>query len=376
VQSSFDGYVTKYTASIIGLSIFALPLYLTPKTKRGSTDQIAGRYIRTMRLMMQSASAMSALVLVHKRVSTVAGYTARVSELLEQVRELGKPNGRLTSFQRAQSLVQQSSHHPGGSIAEICATKPAKSRNGADIKLEDVSVWSPDGTLLVKDLNIHVPPGASVICEGPNGSGKSSLMRLIAGLWPLQSGAVTLPPRNVIFFLSQRPYIFAGGSLAEQLMYPNLPGVVVGERVEFDEVFATKCLADVELSHLVKRCNGFDGALLWDDVLSGGERNRLSVARLLYHRPQFAVLDECTAAVSADGEIVLYRAMAAAGISLLSVAHRQAVRQFHQYAIVFNGNQGWEWRKLDNDSGAIAAAVAAETTAAASLAAENTESAD
>jgi ABC-type uncharacterized transport system fused permease/ATPase subunit len=170
---------------------------------------------------------------------------------------------------------------------------------------------------------------------GANGTGKSSLLRLIAGLWPLQSGTITLPPRDSIFILSQRPYIFAGGSLAEQLMYPNLPGVVVGEKIVFDEEFATKCLEDVELPHLIERCRGFGGALAWDDVLSGGERNRLSVARLLYHRPRFAVLDECTAAVSADGELVLYRAMAAAGISLLSVAHRRAVRQFHQYAIVF-----------------------------------------
>jgi ABC-type uncharacterized transport system fused permease/ATPase subunit len=168
VQSSFDGYVTKYTASVIGLVVFALPLYLTPESKRGNTNEIAGRYIRTMRLMMQSASAMSALVLVHKRVSTVAGYTARVSELLEQVRALGMPNGRLTSFQRAQSLVQRGNSQSSKTIADICVAKPAKSLNGKHIKLEDVTVWAPDGTLLVKDMNIHVPPGTSVIIEGMN----------------------------------------------------------------------------------------------------------------------------------------------------------------------------------------------------------------
>lgn len=315
LQSCIDGYFTKYTASVIGLVIFALPLYNTPKDKRGTSTEIAGRYINAMRLMMQASSAMGQLVLMYKRVNTLAGHTARVSELLEEVRELGKPNGQQEAFRRVQNRVRQSAgsvvptadtamangHADGGksrasgSFADLTgleSARPAKSLNGSSIKLDEVSVWSPDGTLLVKDLTMSVPPGTSLIIEGPNGSGKSSILRMLAGLWPLQSGTVTLPPRSSIFFLSQRPYMFAGGSLADQLMYPNLPGVVVGEKVIFDEERATRCLRDVELSQLVSRCDGFGGSLAWDDVLSGGERNRLAVARLLYHRPAFAILDE------------------------------------------------------------------------------------
>jgi ABC-type uncharacterized transport system fused permease/ATPase subunit len=86
--------------------------------------------------------------------------------------------------------------------------------------------------------------------------------------------------------------------------------------------------------------------LPWTDVLSGGERNRLAVARLLYRRPRFAFLDECTAAVSADGELVLYKAMADAGISMVSVAHRRAVRPFHQLSITLTGDHGWTLRAL------------------------------
>jgi ABC-type uncharacterized transport system fused permease/ATPase subunit len=324
---------------------------------------------------------MGALVVVHKRINTLAGYTARVSELLEQVRELGKPNGRLLAFQRSQNRVRSAAADPltadvgvdvsaalptvnengnvpavrraSGSftaITDITSARAAKIVSGPNLKLEDVSVWSPDGTLLVRDLSLEVPPGSSVIIEGANGSGKSSLLRVLASIWPLQSGTITLPPRDSIFFLSQTAYIYAGGSLAEQLMYPNLPGVVVGEKVIFDELLATHCLEAVELPHLVMRCNGFDGALPWTDVLSGGERNRLAVARLLYHRPRFAFLDECTAAVSSDGELVLYKAMADTGISMVSVAHRKAVRPFHQHAIVLTGDHGWEWKALDGGS--------------------------
>lgn len=59
------------------------------------------------------------------------------------------------------------------------------------------------------------------------------------------------------------------------------------------------------IGYLLERY-GWNAAERWDSLLSGGERQRLAMARLLYHKPDFAVLDECTSAVSADGERELY----------------------------------------------------------------------
>lgn len=352
VQQCLDGYLVKYTASVIGLMVHAAPLYWEPPVGT-ATNVLAGKYINSMRLMMQASSAMGELVLAYKRVLSLAGHTARVSELIEKVKELARPQGHLAAFRQAQNRVlnggtsggvQKKVLHP---ISEMAALAPATRKCGGSIKLERVSMWSPDGSMLVRELDVEVKRGTSVIILGPNGSGKSSILRMLAGLWPLQAGTVAMPPRDELFFLSQRPYMY-GGSLADQLMYPNLPGVVVGENVIFDEVHATDVLRKVELSGLIGRCGGFQGALAWDDTLSGGERNRLAVARLLYHKPSFAILDECTAAVSAEGEVDLYRAMADANITLLSVAHRKAVMQFHQMAVKLGGNGVWEVCDLDN----------------------------
>ena len=353
VQQCFDGYLVKYTASIIGLVIFAVPLYYTPISERAATNVLAGQYINSMRLMMQTSAAMGQLVLVYKRINTLAGHTARVSELIEKVKELGKPQGHLDAFRRIQNRVEEAKGdderagvNNRDNISQAAKRWPARRSNGKHIMLENVSMWSPDGTALVQELSFEVPQGTSVIILGPNGSGKSSVLRMLAGLWPLQAGTVTLPARDDMFYLSQRPYTFSG-TLKEQLMYPRLPGVVIGDNVKFDERAATSCLESVELSHLIVRCRGFDGKLAWDETLSGGERNRLAVARLLYHKPRFAVLDECTAAVSADGEVVLYKAMADAGITMLSVAHRKAVMEFHQASVVMDGAGGWEIKPLN-----------------------------
>jgi ABC-type uncharacterized transport system fused permease/ATPase subunit len=91
---------------------------------------------------------------------------------------------------------------------------------------------------------------------------------------------------------------------------------------------------------LLGRGQGWDQVQNWQETLSGGEKQRLAMARLLYHRPRYAVLDECTSAVSADGEVLLYEALSRARITCLSIAHRPALRRFHAQIVHFSGGLG------------------------------------
>eukprot|EP00189_Rhodosorus_marinus_P013446 CAMPEP_0184742240 /NCGR_PEP_ID=MMETSP0315-20130426/5233_1 /TAXON_ID=101924 /ORGANISM="Rhodosorus marinus, Strain UTEX LB 2760" /LENGTH=677 /DNA_ID=CAMNT_0027212991 /DNA_START=189 /DNA_END=2222 /DNA_ORIENTATION=- len=300
------GYFVKYTASIVGLGIFALPFYLDPIRKGGK----------------------------NKKILQLSGHTARVYELLEQIRQMS--SRQTTPFANKGGAA---SNGDNGASLELALPEP-KQLDGPFIAFENVTIHTPDKTLLVKGLTFSVMKGKSMIVLGPNGSGKSSLFRTLAELWPLEPGSVTRPRREHIYFLSQKPYIY-DGTLREQLLYPWLLRNARDEELK-------DCLEKVGIGYLLERY-GWNASERWDSLLSGGERQRLAMARLLYHKPDFAVLDECTSAVSADGERELYEVCAQSGITMFSIAHRPAVKKYHHAAIEFDGNQSWKYVTLNSD---------------------------
>jgi ATP-binding cassette subfamily D (ALD) long-chain fatty acid import protein len=119
-----------------------------------------------------------------------------------------------------------------------------------------------------------------------------------------------------------------------------------------------KCLDDqlqdilqvVQLDNLVEQQGGWDIIKDWKDVLSGGDKQRIAMARLFYHSPKYAILDECTSAVSMDIERIMYTHATKLNITLLTVSHRPSLWKYHNYILQYDGQGGYVFAELDAES--------------------------
>ncbi|CAM9106608.1 unnamed protein product [Ascophyllum nodosum] len=211
------------------------------------------------------------------------------------------------------------------------------------IEFIDVPLVTPTGEVLIESLSFKVEAGMNVLIAGPNGSGKSSMFRVLGGLWPLAGGTLLKPPGSRLFYVPQRPYL-ALGTLRDQVVYPHTLEEAIGKGLT-DEALVS-ILESVKLGYLLEREGGWDAVRDWSDVLSGGEKQRLALSRLFYHRPQFAILDECTSAVSVDVEGAIYRLAARSGITLFTVSHRKSLWEHHEYLLRFDGLGGYEFKPM------------------------------
>jgi putative ATP-binding cassette transporter len=226
---------------------------------------------------------------------------------------------RLTGFTRAVATARSAGTGP----VAAQGTQPG-------LVIDDMTLALPDGRRLLEGGAASVAPGDSVVITGASGSGKSTLFRAIAGIWPFGSGRVSLPASGRALFLPQRPYIPLG-SLKRAVCYPE-------DAAHFTDAAVAEALEAAELGHLVPRLHDAD---TWDKRLSGGEQQRLALARALLLKPDWLFLDEATASLDPAAEERLYAALKARlpGTALISIAHRPAVAAFHDRGLKVEGGR-------------------------------------
>ncbi|MEO7887840.1 MAG: ABC transporter ATP-binding protein/permease [Polaromonas sp.] len=230
---------------------------------------------------------------------------------------------RLTSFE--DSMTAQTKNN----AALLTTVSPV-------LESHDLNVSLPTGAVLLASTSLHAGAGDHVLLKGPSGSGKSTLFRAFAGIWPFASGSIALPDEAM--FIPQRPY-FPNGPLKDALAYPEPAARYSDEalRLALEEVF------------LPQLANRLDEEDAWSQKLSGGEQQRLAIARVLLKKPRWIFADEATSALDEAAERMLYEKLLAHVQSvnggIVSIAHRSTVAAFH--------NKRWEFEKQPDGSPAL-----------------------
>jgi len=275
-------------AAVVFPFIVASPRYFAGTITLGGLTQIANAF----------GEVQNALSWFVNTYSSLAGWKASVDRLLTFKGALDQTAVEAESAQGIQVVPN-----------------PANS-----LQADKLNLALPNGRVILSDAALEIRPGARILLTGPSGSGKSTLFRALAGIWPFGNGRVSVPANARVLFLPQKPYLPIG-TLRDAVSFPAESGT-------FSDARIGETLRACRLEQFAER---LDESQNWALSMSGGEQQRLAIARALLNRPGWLFLDEATSSLDEPVETHLYRLLRdqLPDATIVSIAHRPGVAAFH-----------------------------------------------
>ncbi|WP_018182680.1 ABC transporter ATP-binding protein/permease [Kaistia granuli] len=278
--------------------ILISPLYFAGTIELGGLTQVASAF----------GTVQAALSFFVTAYSTIAAWKAVVD--------------RLDGFEHAIEHAE-----------ELERAGPSLAANGTDagLVIHDLAVRLPDGREIVQVPDLRVAPQERVLVVGPSGSGKTSLFRALGGVWPFGDGAIRIPEGANLLILPQDAYMPLG-TIRAALAYP-----AAAETIPADQ--ASDALAAVGLSGLIPH---LDEDAHWANRLSGGEQQRIAIARAILAKPDWLLLDEATSALDEKAEASVYQLIRARlpEATVISIGHRSSLTALHDRFLELVENGG------------------------------------
>jgi NHLM bacteriocin system ABC transporter peptidase/ATP-binding protein len=277
----------------------------------------------------------------HISVGLLVAFQALVTRFTAPLTRLNGVAGRIQDFAADVARLKD---------VENFRPDPLHARGGEDstrrlsghVELDDVTFgYSPLDEPLLSGFDLTVAPGRQVALVGGSGSGKSTVARLLAGLYTPWEGVIRIDgqrlediPRGAlaasVSFVDQDVFLFEGTVRDNVALWdPSVPDEAVVD-----------ALRDAALYDVVMRRPGGIHSVVEQDGrnFSGGQRQRLEIARALARRPSILVLDEVTSALDAETELVVMDNLRRRGCACVVIAHRlSTVRDSDEIVVLRHG---------------------------------------
>jgi putative ATP-binding cassette transporter len=292
-----------YLIQLIPILIVA-PLFMRGQAEFGVISQSSMAFSHLI-------GAFSLIVTQFQQISSYAVVLARLSALGEAIERLEAPE----------------------------ASRIEIDEGGPEIAYQDLTLRSPqDGRALVQGLSGQMPAGTRTWVTGPGEAAAIALFRATAGLWDAGEGRILRPPPDQILFLTERPYL-PPGSLRQALLR-------TGREQALGDARILEVLRELEVDAVLARTGGLDEERDWDELLSLGEQQMLSFARLVLAAPRFALLDRPGTVLGAAAVARALDLLSDRSITAVTFADDPALEARHDARLELAGDGTWRWEPI------------------------------
>ncbi|MGW8380872.1 NHLP family bacteriocin export ABC transporter peptidase/permease/ATPase subunit [Streptomyces sp. ODS28] len=278
----------------------------------------------------------------HISIGLLVAFQSLVTSFTAPITRLNGVAGRIQDFAADVARLKDVENFPADSLYTRDEPEASTRRLKGHVALENVTFgYSPLDKPLLTDFSLALGPGQQVALVGGSGSGKSTVSRLISGLYSPWEGAIRIDGQRLedlsrsalassVSFVDQDVFLFEGTVRDNVALWdPSIPDEAV-----------TAALQDAAIHDVIaRRAGGIHSRVEQDGRnFSGGQRQRLEIARALVRRPSILVLDEVTSALDAETEQVIIDNLRRRGCACVVIAHRlSTVRDSDEIVVLDHG---------------------------------------